>query len=106
MSETQQQFNSMAEFYPYYLQEHSNPVCRVLHFIGSTIALILLASAFVLDNYWLLLVGFVQGYAWAWIGHFVFEKNKPATFVYPFYSFAGDWLMYRDMLLGRISWVR
>ena len=95
-------FESFAEFYPFYLAEHANVTCRRLHFIGSTIALILFGLAIFTGNYFWLLVAFVQGYAWAWVGHFVFENNRPATFKYPFYSFAGDWVMYKDMATGKI----
>jgi len=99
-------YQNLEDFYPYYLSEHSNPVCRALHFIGTSIALVLFALAIFGGYPWLLLVAVVQGYVWAWIGHFVFEKNKPATFDYPGYSFVCDWLMYRDMCMGRISWGR
>jgi len=99
-------YQNLEDFYPYYLSEHSNPVCRALHFIGTSIALVLFALAIFGGYPWLLLVAVVQGYVWAWIGHFVFEKNKPATFDYPGYSFVCDWLMYRDMWMGRISWGR
>jgi len=99
-------YQNLEDFYPYYLSEHSNPVCRALHFIGTSIALVLFALAIFGGYPWLLLVAVVQGYVWAWIGHFVFEKNKPATFDYPGYSFVCDWLMYRDMCMGRIAWGR
>ncbi len=91
------------DFYPYYLSEHSNRTCRRLHFIGSTIGLALFATALITGNWWLLLVGVVQGYAWAWVGHFFFEHNKPATFQYPWMSFKGDWVMWKDMLTGKIK---
>lgn len=99
-----QTFASFEEFYPFYLSEHSDQTCRRLHFIGTTVGLLLFAAAIITQNYWLFLLGFVQGYAWAWVGHFYFEHNKPATFKYPFYSFIGDWYMYRDMLTGKIKW--
>ena len=96
-------FNSFAEFYPYYLSEHENMTCRRLHFVGSTLILVLLAYAFMTDQ-WILLWFFpVLGYGFAWVGHFFFEHNKPATFKYPFYSLLGDWVMYKDMLLGNIK---
>lgn len=98
-----QTYQNFAEFYPFYLQEHSNRVCRRLHFIGSSIGLILFATALITLNPWLLLLGFLQGYAFAWVGHFFFEHNKPATFKYPWMSFKGDWVMYKDMLSGKIS---
>ena len=97
-----QPFASFREFYPYYLGEHSNVVCRRLHYLGSTLALVFLALAVVQANAWWLLGALLSGYAFAWIGHFFFEKNRPATFSHPFYSFAGDWVMFRDILLNRI----
>jgi hypothetical protein len=95
-------YESFAAFYPYYLSEHSNRTCRRLHFIGTSIGLVLLLHAFSTLNFWWLLAGVVQGYAWAWVGHFFFEHNRPATFKYPFYSFAGDWVMWKDILTGKI----
>ncbi len=94
-------FNSYAEFYTFYLEEHSDPVCRALHYIGSTIAILLMAYAIYSAEYVWIAVAFVQGYAWAWVGHFVFEKNVPATFDYPFYSFISDWVMLKDFLMGK-----
>ena len=93
---------SFAEFYPYYLGEHSNQTCRRLHFIGSTGVLALLATAMISGNPWWLLGMPLTGYGFAWVGHFFFEKNKPATFSYPLWSLLGDWVMYRDTLIGRI----
>jgi len=95
-------FASFAEFYPYYLDEHRNRTCRRLHFVGTTLAgVILLTSAFT-GWAWGVLVALLCGYAFAWVGHFFFEKNRPATFRHPFYSFMGDWVMWKDMLTGRI----
>lgn len=102
MSAQPQAFASFRDFYPYYLSEHANPVCRRLHYLGSTLALACLAMLLASGNTWWLLAGLVAGYGCAWIGHFAFEKNRPATFKHPFYSFAGDWLMFADMLRGRI----
>ncbi|WP_369602126.1 DUF962 domain-containing protein [Hahella sp. SMD15-11] len=96
------QFRSFAEFYPYYLSEHQHPVCRRLHFAGSLIVLALLIASFVLARPMLILWTPVAGYGLAWIGHFAFEHNRPATFRHPLYSFMGDWVMFRDMLLGKI----
>ncbi len=97
------EYQSLAEFYPYYLQEHSNRICRRMHFIGSSAGLIFLGVAiFTLNPLWLL-AGLLSGYFCAWVGHFFFEHNKPATFKYPWLSFQGDWLMYRDMWTGKIS---
>jgi hypothetical protein len=96
-------FHSFAEFYPFYLSEHSNRTCRRLHFIGSTLALGCLAALAVTGNFYWLLAGLACGYGFAWIGHFGFEKNKPASFRRPLYSFIGYWAMYRDIWLGRIK---
>ena len=95
-------FASFREFYPYYLSEHSNRTCRRLHFVGSSGALICLLLAVSTFNPLWLLGGLLCGYGFAWIGHFVFEKNRPATFKHPLYSFIGDWVMFRDLLTGRI----
>ncbi len=96
-------YRTLEEFYPYYLAEHSNRTCRRLHFIGSSLGIALFVAAAVTLNGWLLLLGLVQGYAWAWVGHFFFEHNKPATFQYPWLSFRGDWKMWWQMLTGKIS---
>ena len=95
-------FNSFAEFYPYYLSEHSNSTCRRLHFIGTTLVIFILALTIGRGAWMLLWVLPVAGYSFAWIGHFFFEKNRPATFQHPFYSLLGDFVMYRDMILGRV----
>ena len=94
--------HSFAEFYPFYLREHANRTCRRLHFTGSTLGLACLALALVTASAWWVLAGLVAGYAFAWIGHFGFEKNRPASFKRPLYSFMGDWVMYKDMWTGRI----
>ncbi len=104
MSETGKKYTSFKEFYPFYLGEHSNSTCRRLHFIGSSLILVLLAVALLRQDWGLLIWLPVIGYGFAWIGHFFFEHNRPATFTYPFYSFAGDWVMFRDMLIGRVRW--
>ena len=102
-AETTARFTSFAEFYPYYLQEHSNDVCRRLHYVGSLLVLSILGYALFTQQWlWLLALPFA-GYGFAWVGHFVFEKNKPATFKYPLYSFMGDWVMLKDAFTGRIS---
>ena len=95
-------FASFREFYPFYLEEHSNRVSRRLHFVGSWGVLGLLVTALVTGNAWWALGALFCGYGFAWIGHFFFEKNRPATFKHPLYSFAGDWVMFRDILTGKI----
>jgi hypothetical protein len=95
-------FNSFSEFYPYYLQEHADPTCRRLHFIGTWLVLLIALAAAWLREPWLLLLLPVVGYGFAWAGHFFFEHNRPATFSHPWYSLAGDWVMWKDVLTGRI----
>lgn len=96
------QFASFREFYPYYLSEHANPTCRRLHFVGSSLVigcvLMLLRTGEPAWLAWALLCG----YGFAWVGHFFFEKNRPATFRHPLWSFMGDWVMYKDILTGKI----
>ncbi|WP_395060424.1 Mpo1-like protein [Polaromonas sp.] len=96
-------FKSFAEFYPFYLTEHSDRTCRRLHFAGSTSSLLCLAAAISSRNPWWLLAGLLCGYGFAWVGHFVFEKNKPASFKRPLYSFMGDWVMYKDIWAGKVK---
>jgi len=98
-----ERFTSFREFYPYYLSEHADRTCRRLHFVGTSGALLCVIAAFLSANFWWLLAGLLCGYAFAWVGHFFFEKNRPATFKYPAYSFAGDWVMYADIWRGRVS---
>lgn len=95
-------FANFREFYPFYLGEHSNRTCRRLHFIGSCLVLLTLIGVVVTQRWWGLILIPLIGYGFAWIGHFFFEKNHPATFKYPFYSLMGDWVMFRDILVGRI----
>jgi hypothetical protein len=91
------------QFYQFYLSEHANINCRRLHFVGSTLGLIGLGCALSTGKIRYALMGMVAGYACAWVGHFVFEHNRPATFKQPFYSFISDFRMYSDVLRGRIS---
>lgn len=96
-------FSRFAEFYPYYLAEHQHPVCRALHYTGSMLVIAVLLYA-VLSQYWQLLWLLpVIGYGFAWLGHFLFEHNKPATFKYPIYSLAADWVMLKDFLTGQLK---
>jgi hypothetical protein len=90
--------SSFAEFYPFYLTEHRDRTCRRLHFVGTSLALLITSG-----NLLWLPAGLFCGYLFAWIGHFGFEHNKPASFSRPLYSFMGDWVMYKDILTGKIK---
>ncbi|QYJ96569.1 DUF962 domain-containing protein [Shewanella alkalitolerans] len=94
-------YTSFKDFYPFYLSQHRDPRCRALHYGGSLSVIALLVVAIVLAKYWLLWLLPVLGYGAAWIGHFVFERNRPATFEYPLYSFFADWVMLAQWLTGR-----
>ena len=87
-------FKNYQEFYAYYLSEHSNETCRNLHYIGSTLVLCVLTFSLLYKQYLLLWSLPLLGYGFAWAGHFFFENNKPATFKWPFWSLASDWVMY------------
>ncbi len=96
-------YRSFAEFYPFYLSQHQDLSCRRLHFIGSFIVLLLFVAALVFANGWLLLFIPLVGYGFAWVGHFVFEHNRPATFQYPLYSLMGDWVMFAQIITGKLK---
>jgi hypothetical protein len=91
------------EFWPHYVHAHRNPVNRALHYVGTTAALGTVATAAVTLNPSLLLLAPVAGYGPAWVGHFFFEKNKPATFSNPLWSLRGDFKMYVLALRGKMA---
>ncbi len=96
-------YGSFAEFYPFYLSEHARPATRRLHFVGSGFSLICLILLVLSGDLWWFLAALACGYGFAWFAHFVFEKNRPATFRYPFYSLMGDWKMFWQMLTGQMA---
>ena len=100
--ETQERFESFEAFWPYYLGEHKLIVCRTLHYIGTVASAALLVYLIVLQQWaWLPMV-LVAGYGPAWIGHFFVEKNRPATFTYPWWSLLGDYKMFYLALKGEL----
>jgi hypothetical protein len=90
------------EFWPFYVSQHVHSVNRSLHFVGTTLVLAFFGLGLLRDPSFLLACPFA-GYGFAWVGHFFFEKNRPATFTYPLWSLRGDFRMYRLMLLGRMG---
>lgn len=98
-----QTYKTFADFYPYYLAEHSDRTCRRLHFVGSALVLVVLAYVIATANFLALLLVPLIGYGFAWVGHFFFEHNRPATFKYPLYSLIGDWVMFKEMITGKIK---
>jgi len=102
MAVTESRYESFGDFYPYYLNEHKNRICRRLHFLGTGLVLLTLVFAMYSRSWPALMALPLVGYGFAWVGHLFFEHNKPATFKYPVYSLIGDFVMFRDMLTGRI----
>lgn len=96
-------YESVAAFYPFYLSQHQVRLNRRLHFIGTTLVLLLLAGSLALRSAWPLAGLPLAGYGFAWAGHFFFEKNRPATFTHPVYSLICDFRMYRDIWRGKVS---
>ena len=93
---------SYEEFWPFYVSQHRDPTCRRLHFVGTTLVLASFVAG-VLVSPLFFLAAPLAGYGFAWVGHFAFEKNRPATFTYPLWSLRGDFRMYRLMWLGRME---
>ncbi len=100
---SEKKYQTFKDFYPFYLSQHTNKICRLLHVIGSSIIVLLTIYAIATQRYLLLLLVPIIGYGFAWVGHFVFEKNIPATFTYPVYSFMGDWVLWWQVLTGKIK---
>ena len=91
------------EFWDFYVSEHSRPLTRILHFVGTTLGIALLVFFVVRGQWYFFPVFFVVGYSFAWFAHFVIEKNKPASFRYPFWSFISDFKMILYMATGRMK---
>lgn len=100
---SQQQYNSFAEFWPHYIAEHSKPSTRLLHLIGTAIGIACIVFFIASGRWWLFPLALIPGYGLAWIAHFFIEKNKPATFQHPLWSFMGDYKMIWLMLARRIT---
>lgn len=98
---SEKRFTSLKEFYPFYLAEHQNLTSRILHFIGTGLLILALIAAILFHNWQFLVAIPFIGYGFAWVGHFFFEKNKPATFKYPGYSLVSDFLLFWDLLSGK-----
>jgi len=96
-------YTTFWDFYPYYLTEHARPLNRAMHFVGTSLVILCLISGIILADWRLFLLLPVCGYGFAWFGHFMLEKNRPATFKYPLYSLASDFVMYFHIISGQIS---
>lgn len=103
MNDNEKEFQTLEEFWPFYLGEHSNPLNRALHFIGSSFALCFLGASIYTMHYSYLIAAVLSGYGFAWIGHFFVQHNRPATFKYPLKSLISDWRMFYCILIGTIG---
>ena len=97
----EKRYTNFKDFYPYYLSEHSHKTTKLLHFIGTSISLYFLFNFFRTFVFVYIILSLLSGYGFAWVSHFFIEKNKPATFKYPFYSFIGDHLMFIEIIMGK-----
>lgn len=100
---TPRKYTTFADFYPFYLTQHARPINRTLHFIGTGLVIACLLYAVFTAKWNMLWLLPVLGYGFAWFGHFIFEKNRPATFTYPFYSLGSDFVMFWHILTGQIN---
>jgi hypothetical protein len=96
-------FESFAQFWPYYLQEHAKPATRALHYLGTTLVVLVALAALISGRWWLFAVMPIAGYFFAWLAHFMVEKNRPATFTYPLWSLAADFKMWWLWLTFRLG---
>lgn len=99
----EKKYQTLKDFYPYYLTEHADPTCRLFHYIGTTLVIGIALAMIFTGKLWLFLFLPLAGYSFAWMGHFIFEKNKPATFQYPGFSLASDFIMYYHFLTGQVD---
>jgi hypothetical protein len=92
-----------SEFWDFYVQQHSKPLTRLLHFAGTSLGIGLLIFFIAIGRWYLFPLFFIVGYAFAWFAHFVVEKNSPATFKHPLWSFISDFKMMWYMITGRMA---
>lgn len=97
-------YASFEAFYPFYIHEHSNRTCRRIHVVGTSLVIAAFVAALVTGNRWWFAAMPLIGYGFAWVGHFFFEKNTPATFKYPLWSLMGDFRLFFETVTGKRRW--
>ena len=103
MARADRTYQSFAQFWPFYLREHSRPQTRALHYAGTSLVVAIAIFALVTGRWWLLLAMPLAGYGFAWLAHFRVERNRPATFTYPLWSLGADFKMWWLWLTGRLN---
>jgi len=98
-----QRIESYREFWPFYLAEHRRGLTRLIHVLGTGVGLLLLLIGLVTANWWFLLAALFCGYGFAWLSHLAVERNRPATFAYPLWSFVSDFRMFALFCSGRLE---
>lgn len=98
-----ERYKTLKDFYPFYLSEHSNKTNRILHFIGTSLVISFVVFIILMNKIKFIIFAPLIGYGFAWVGHFIFEKNRPATFKYPLYSFISDFIMWYQLITKKIS---
>lgn len=96
----EERYRTFADFYPFYLSEHQSRTSRRLHVVGTSLVIVSLVMGLTISP-WFFLAAPLVGYGFAWVGHFFFEKNRPATFKYPLWSLMGDWRMFFETVSGK-----
>src|SRR5499427_8177687 len=99
----QREYKSFADFWPYYLSEHRQPATRLLHGLGTLLAIAFIVFVIAAGRWWLFPLGLIPGYGFAWISHFFIEKNRPATFSYPLWSLRADFRMWWKIVSGTMQ---
>jgi hypothetical protein len=103
MPDQKDRITNYTDFWDFYVQEHSQPLTRVLHFIGTSLGIILLVWFIARGTWYYFPLCFISGYAFAWVSHFFVERNKPASWKYPGWSFISDYKMMWYMMTGRMG---
>lgn len=103
MTNKESEYKILKEFWPYYLSEHKNSLNKILHFVGTACSLYWIIMSIVKKKPSNILLALFNGYGFAWIGHFLVEKNRPATFKYPIKSFVSDFLMFGAIIIGKVK---